>query len=96
MLPLFRLGGVRTFPTARFLLALGLLSGCATAARMASTAQHPHPEPDCSFRSATSCWTLGTRFPARSVEPADTEPGQILNSNPAVLASEADSTSIAQ
>lgn len=69
-------------------LALGLLCGCAP------TAQQTRParvEPDCSFRAATSCWTLGPRFPSASAERSDSQPERILRSPPAVLASAADS-----
>lgn len=70
-------------------LALGLLCGCAP------TAQETWParaaEPDCSFRAATSCWTLGPRFPSPRAERSDSQPGRILRPPPAVLASKADS-----
>lgn len=44
----------------------------------------PPASPDCSFRSATSCWRLGPRLPSRSVQPADSEPPSLPR--PAVLA----------
>jgi hypothetical protein len=44
----------------------------------------PPPEnPDCSFRSGTSCWGLVPRFPPRSVQPADS--GSLSAPRPAVL-----------
>jgi hypothetical protein len=70
-------------------LVLGLLCGCATTAPVSSPVHTP--EPDCSFRAATSCWTVAARFPPRRVEPTDSQPGRILSPAPAVLASEADS-----
>jgi hypothetical protein len=70
-------------------LLLGLLSGCARTARLSAPAQAA--EPDCSFRTATSCWTLAARFPTKRAEPSDSQPRKILNSLPAALASHADS-----
>jgi len=69
-------------------VALGLLCGCAPTAQQTWPAQ---AEPDCSFRAATSCWTLGPRFPSARVERSDSQPGRILRPPPAVLASAADS-----
>lgn len=71
-------------------LIVGVLGGCATIARTPSPA--PSPSPDCSFRSATSCWTPTTRFPGPRPEPADSAPGRILAPPAVVLASESDST----
>jgi hypothetical protein len=82
---------MRTLPRPLFALTIGFLSGCAATAPIASKAQHPAPEPDCSFRAATTCWTMTARFPRRHAEAADSEPGQILNPGPPVLASESDS-----
>lgn len=73
---------------------IGLLPGCAPTAGLS-----PAPEaakPDCSFRSATSCWTLGTRFPTGRAEPGDSLPLRIVSPPPAALASTADSTRQAQ
>jgi hypothetical protein len=70
------------------LLALGvaLLGGCAATAQSSSVA----PErSDCSFRSATTCWTIAGRFPAPRAETRDSVPDELLN-QPTVLASEAD------
>jgi hypothetical protein len=81
---------MRTIPTLLFALALGFFSGCAASAPIVTKAQHPAPEPDCSFRAATTCWTMAARFPGNRAQPTDSEPKQILNSSPAILASEAD------
>jgi hypothetical protein len=80
---------MRMPPTLPLVLALGFLYGCAPTAQSSSTAQAT--EPDCSFRAATSCWTLAARFPPRPAEPTDSQPGEILKPPPAVLASGADS-----
>jgi hypothetical protein len=65
------------------------LSGCVAAAQSASSA--PPSEPDCSFRSATTCWTLAGRFPpARAAKP-DSMRKELLEPAPAILASRRDS-----
>jgi hypothetical protein len=64
----------------------GLLSGCAAAS---PTAGGSAPEPDCSFRSVTTCWTLAGRFPFRQA-PARA-PEELRAPPPPVLASAADS-----
>jgi len=71
-------------------LSLGLLVGCAAAARPA--ALRPEREPDCSFGSATTCWTIGTRFPARRAA-ADSAPRELLGHPPLIVASAPDSAS---
>ena len=86
---------MRISPTLPFALMLGLLCGCATMAKVAPMVQLPAAEPDCSFRAGTSCWTLAVRFPASGSEPTDSQPIPVLNL-PAVLATEADSTSMPQ
>jgi hypothetical protein len=68
---------------------LGLLCGCAVSPPVPAAVRTA--EPDCSFRAATSCWTLGPRFPARPLEPSDSGPGKILAPPSAVLASVPDS-----
>lgn len=80
---------MRMTTTVPMILLLGLLGGCATIGQVASPAHAA--EPDCSFRSASSCWTLAARFPPRRVEPTDSQPERILSPRPAVLASKADS-----
>ena len=74
-------------------LAPGPLGACAAVARSSSPA--PTASPDCSFRAATSCWTLAARFPARPAQPADTARGKLLNPPAVVLAGEVDSTQLA-
>ena len=68
-------------------LSVVLLSGCAAA--QSNTASGP--EPDCSFRSSTTCWTLAGRFPPRRLVPATRKPDDIRDPSPAVLATTADS-----
>jgi len=74
---------MRRIPVLRTVLGAVLLSGCAAAAQSSSTTQEV--ESDCSFRSATTCWTLAGRFPPPRPEPRD-DPEQPLP----VLASGAD------
>ena len=64
----------------------GLLAGCGAAT---TTAASHAPEPACSFRSATTCWTLAGRFPARQAPPPARE--DLREPPRAVLASAADS-----
>jgi hypothetical protein len=66
-------------------LALGafLLSGCAA---HQSRAAAPEPEPDCSFRSAATCWTVAGRFPTRRSEPRDSTREKLLQDPPTSLA----------
>src|SRR5688572_12648459 len=54
---------IHGLPRSSLLLGLGtvLLCGCGVAAQSSSEAS-PH-EPDCSFRSAGTCWTVAARFP---------------------------------
>ncbi|HEY7635585.1 MAG TPA: hypothetical protein VH763_08580 [Gemmatimonadales bacterium] len=71
------------------LVGLALLCGCAPATQSASS-MAPH-EPDCSFRSATTCWTFGGRFPsARSAEP-DSDRKELLAPPTPLLAARTDS-----
>jgi hypothetical protein len=65
---------------------LTLLCGCAAGTQSIDTARETNP--DCSFRSPTTCWTMAGRFPSRSAEP----PVDSLPDQPPVLASESDST----
>jgi hypothetical protein len=66
-----------------------LLSGCAGVTQSASSV--PRKGPDCSFRSATTCWTLAGRFsPARAAKP-DSARKQLLEPPTPVLATRADS-----
>ena len=69
---------------------LALLSACATAAAPASLSSAVGPDSDCSFRSATTCWTLAPRVPARRVEARDSSPDRIMSPPRPVLAGVAD------
>ena len=73
----------------RLPLGVGLLCGCATTAPVASSARPP--EPACSFRAATSCWTMNTRFPPKRAERADSQPEKPFDPRPSVVATAADS-----
>jgi hypothetical protein len=66
-----------------------LLGGCATA-RAHSSAPAPKAAPDCSFRAATTCWTLGARVPVPVRESRDTATDRLLKQPPAVLATRRD------
>jgi len=71
----------------RSLRKLGLLGTLALLAACGANGPPPGPppaSPDCSFRSATSCWKLGPSLPSRSLQPADSEPPS--PPRPAVLA----------
>jgi hypothetical protein len=80
---------MRMIASSPALLTIVLLTGCATAQSSSSTAVRPGP--DCSFRSASTCWTVASRFPPRSPS-APPKQDEIDNLSPTVLASEADST----
>jgi hypothetical protein len=73
------------------LLTIVLLSGCAAAQSSQSSPTAVRPGPDCSFRSASTCWTVASRFPPRS--PSTPPKQDEINLSPTVLASEADSAS---
>lgn len=80
---------MRLAPTPALTLAAGLLCGCAAGTR--SSVAPARADPDCSFRSPTSCWTLAARFPSRRAETTDSQPGELVRPSRAVLASRADS-----
>ncbi len=65
---------------------LAFLGGCA--ANYQTAAALNETEPDCSFRSAATCWSIGGRFPTLS-QPA--QPDRILEDSSTVLATLADS-----
>ena len=72
-------------------VALTLLSGCAAAATpVSSSLATAAGADDCSFRSATTCWTLAPRVPTPRPGPRDSVPDQIQTPPRPVLASEAD------
>jgi hypothetical protein len=69
-------------------LICALLCGCAANTRTATAVREA--EPDCSFRSPTTCWTPSARFPAshrKSAAPEDADPRQA----PVLFAIDADS-----
>jgi hypothetical protein len=80
------MGSVPILPA---ILGTVLLCGCAAASQSSPASQGV--EPDCSFRSATTCWTLAGRFPPPRAQAGDPPPGDVLKQRPPVLASRADS-----
>ena len=52
---------MRMMRTRPVLLCIVLLGGCAAG----QSSYAARPEPDCSFRSAATCWTIAGRFPSR-------------------------------
>ena len=80
---------MRMMPTPLALLGFALLSGCAAATQSSSAA--PRREPDCSFRSPSTCWTVAGRFPSRLPESAAPTPDDIRSLSPVTVASRADS-----
>ena len=81
---------MRMLPATLALLSIALLCGCGAAPPSANA---PQPEPDCSFRSASTCWTVAGRFPPRRAKsPTPTpKPGDIRALSPTVVASGGDS-----
>ena len=71
-------------------LSLMLLYGCSVAGQSSSVASQ---DDDCSFRAATTCWTVAGRFPAPGPEAGDSVPTETLSQPPAVLASGVDTVS---
>lgn len=63
---------------------------CACAARSQPPAA-VESEPDCSFRSPTTCWTVSGRFPPVLPKPAAPAPDR-ASAEPPALANRADST----
>ena len=80
---------MRMMPTPLALLGIALLSGCAAATQSSSAA--PRLEPDCSFRSPSTCWTVAGRFPPRLPKSAVPKPDDIRDFSPITVASKADS-----
>lgn len=70
------------------LVALGavLICGCGVAAQ--SSSRTPPREPDCSFRSAVTCWTMAARFPGPRAEALDSLPADPLSEPPKLLATD--------
>jgi hypothetical protein len=71
-------------------MGMALLYGCATATRSASSAGNA--EPDCSFRSATTCWTLAGRFPQPAPRAGERQPNEMPRQAPTVVTRGAHST----
>jgi len=80
---------MRIMPTPVALLGIALLGGCAAAQ---SSSAAPPLEPDCSFRSASTCWTVAGRFPARRPKSTPSKPDEIRDPSPTAVASNADSS----
>ena len=73
-------------------IAAVLLSGCAAGMpQTSSSSAMSERERDCSFRSATTCWTLAPRVPASRAAPRDSVPDQLLTPPQPVLAARPDS-----
>lgn len=79
---------IRSIASPRFLV-VAVLAGCSPPP--GTTTVRPQPEPDCSFRSATTCWTLATRFPKHRAQAPDSVPGELLSRPPLIVAKAADS-----
>lgn len=77
-------------PLSLSLMALGLTLLCGCAAMAQSSSATPRGEPDCSFRSATTCWTVAGRFPAQRPERGDSLPDEVQSRPATILASGAD------
>jgi hypothetical protein len=69
-----------------FIVSLG---GCAASTQSSATAEET--EPDCSYRSPTTCWTVSGRFPAARSKPMTAPLDPTSRQRSAVLASEAGS-----
>jgi hypothetical protein len=79
---------MRRMPTPLALLGIALLGGCAAAE---SSPAAPRFEPDCSFRSPSTCWTVAGRFPPRRPRSAPPKGDEIRDPSPSAVASKADS-----
>jgi hypothetical protein len=79
---------MRMRPTT-LLLGIACLHGCAAATQSSSAA--PRLAPDCSFRSASTCWTMAGRFPPRLPKATAPKPDEVRGRLPITLASAADS-----
>jgi hypothetical protein len=49
-------------------------------------------DPDCSFRSADTCWTMAARFPEPRAETLDSLPADSLSEPATLLATGADTS----
>ncbi len=80
---------MRMMPTLLLLLGITSIHGCAAGTQSSSAA--PRLAPDCSFRSASTCWTVAGRFPPRLPKPTVPKPEEIRRPSPITVASTADS-----
>jgi hypothetical protein len=81
---------MRWGPMLPAILGPAFLFGCAAASQ--SVAVEQKVEPDCSFRSASTCWTVAGRFPPPRPEAGKPSPTEIIE-RPTVVANRADSVS---
>lgn len=72
-----------------FAIGMAAAFGCAPVPRTSRVG--PARMPDCSFRAASTCWTMAGRFPARRPVAKDTTPDIRTDHSPAVLAITTDS-----
>jgi hypothetical protein len=70
------------------------LCGCAASIQPSAAAEQS--EPDCSFRSPTTCWTVSGRFPAVQSKPTPAPLDRTPRQPSAGLASGADSARSSQ
>jgi hypothetical protein len=82
---------MRWMPILPAILGPVFLSGCAAASQSISAERGV--EPDCSFRSASTCWTLAGRFPPPRPETGEPSPSEIPEPSPTILANRPDSAS---
>jgi hypothetical protein len=75
-------------PFLTHLLAATLLGACATTMRPAPV--DVPSEPDCSYRSATTCWTVAGRFPPAQPAARDSLSRDLPELLPRILASSSD------
>jgi hypothetical protein len=73
------------------LTTVAVLAGCAAGSQSATRAEPA--EPDCSFRSASTCWTLSGRFPRARIEAGDSIGKQLREQSRPVLATRPDTSS---
>jgi hypothetical protein len=74
----------------RLLLGVTVLCGCAAGTQSSTIAKGA--EPDCSFRSPATCWTMSGRFPPQRHTRREAQPDRVSTQPSAILASGADST----
>jgi len=81
---------IHGLPRSALLLGLGtvLLCGCGVAAQ--SSSETSPREPDCSFRSGGTCWTVAARFPESRADATDSLPAEPPSEPRTLLATGAD------